>query len=62
MYAPFPDFYPHDVTQWSKENGLLLEAYSPLGSSKQVGESLAVPEVRETPAQSCISESSLVYS
>lgn len=32
-------------TQWSKENGLLLEAYSPLGSNTQVGKSLAVPEV-----------------
>jgi len=31
--------------QWSKENGLLLESYSPLGSDKQVGQSLSVPEV-----------------
>lgn len=35
------------LLQWSKENGLLLEAYSPLGSNKQVGETLSVPEVSD---------------
>ena len=35
-----------NVSQWSKENGLLLEAYSPLGSSDQVKETLSQPEVR----------------
>jgi diketogulonate reductase-like aldo/keto reductase len=51
-----------ELLKWSKENALLLEAYSPLGSSKQVGESLAVPEVKDlacklgmTPAQVIIS-------
>ncbi len=48
--------------QWSKENGLLLEAYSPLGSNKQVKETLALPQVQNiskelgiTPAQVIIS-------
>ncbi|KAJ7268076.1 NADP-dependent oxidoreductase domain-containing protein [Mycena rebaudengoi] len=50
------------VNQWSKENNLLLEAYSPLGSTSKVGDTLAVPEVKEiaaelgmTPAQVIIS-------
>ncbi|OJA16396.1 hypothetical protein AZE42_08838 [Rhizopogon vesiculosus] len=54
--------YQPAVNQWSKENGLLLEAYSPLGSDKQVGQSLSVPEVKDvasklgiTPAQVLIS-------
>ena len=49
-------------SQWSKDNGLLLEAYSPLGSNNQVKESLSVPEVQKiakelgiTPAQVIIS-------
>ncbi|KAG1771927.1 NADP-dependent oxidoreductase domain-containing protein [Suillus placidus] len=51
-----------ELLKWSKENGLLLEAYSPLGSNKQVGKSLSVPEVKDiacklgiTPAQVIIS-------
>lgn len=51
-----------ELLKWSKENGLLLEAYSPLGSDKQVGKSLSVPEVKDiacklgiTPAQVIIS-------
>jgi len=51
-----------DLLQWSKDNGLLLEAYSPLGSTQQVKKSLAVPEVKAiadelgiTPAQAIIS-------
>ncbi|CAL1701605.1 unnamed protein product [Somion occarium] len=51
-----------ELLKWSKENGLLLEAYSPLGSTKQVKEALSVPEVKEiakkldiTPAQALIS-------
>ncbi|KAJ7907686.1 NADP-dependent oxidoreductase domain-containing protein [Mycena leptocephala] len=50
------------VNQWSKENNLVLEAYSPLGSTGKVGDTLAVPEVKEiaqelgmTPAQAIIS-------
>ena len=31
--------------QWSKENGVLLEAYSPLGSAERVKESLNIPIV-----------------
>ena len=45
-----------------EENNLLLEAYSPLGSNKQVKETLQVPEVQAiakelgiTPAQAVIS-------
>ncbi|TDL19680.1 hypothetical protein BD410DRAFT_791805 [Rickenella mellea] len=51
-----------ELLKWSKENGLLLEAYSPLGSTQQVKESLNVPEVKQiakqlgiTPAQVLIS-------
>ncbi|KAH9948259.1 NADP-dependent oxidoreductase domain-containing protein [Amylocystis lapponica] len=51
-----------DLLKWSKENGLLLEAYSPLGSSKQVKETLSQPAVKAiaeklgiTPAQAIIS-------
>ncbi|KDQ07520.1 hypothetical protein BOTBODRAFT_192345 [Botryobasidium botryosum FD-172 SS1] len=51
-----------ELVKWSKENGILLEAYSPLGSNKQVGESLNIPEVKGiakqlgiTPAQVLIS-------
>lgn len=34
-------------SQWSDENNLVLEAYSPLGSTGKVGDTLAVPEVKE---------------
>ncbi|KAI0783504.1 NADP-dependent oxidoreductase domain-containing protein [Abortiporus biennis] len=51
-----------ELLQWSKENGLILEAYSPLGSTKQVKEALNVPIVLNishrlgiTPAQVLIS-------
>jgi len=51
-----------ELLKWSKENGLLLEAYSPLGSTNQVKQSLQVPEVQKiakeldiTPAQVLIS-------
>ncbi|KAJ7480548.1 NADP-dependent oxidoreductase domain-containing protein [Mycena latifolia] len=51
-----------ELLQWAKENDLLLEAYSPLGSTGRVGDTLAVPEVKEiaqelgmTPAQVVIS-------
>lgn len=51
-----------ELLAWSKENGLLLEAYSPLGSNKQVKETLSQPAVRKiadtlgiTPAQAVIS-------
>lgn len=51
-----------ELLKWCKEYGLLLEAYSPLGSSKQVKETLQLPEVQSiaqelniTPAQVIIS-------
>ncbi|CCL99530.1 uncharacterized protein FIBRA_01548 [Fibroporia radiculosa] len=51
-----------ELLEWSKEHGILLEAYSPLGSNTQVKDTLAIPEVREiarelgiTPAQVIIS-------
>lgn len=50
------------LLSWSKENNILLEAYSPLGSSSQVRKGLEVPEVKEvaeelgiTPAQVILS-------
>lgn len=36
------------VSQWAKENDILLEAYSPLGGSGQVKKSLDVPEARRS--------------
>ena len=33
--------------QWAKLHDVLLEAYSPLGSSKEVKETLELPIVRE---------------
>jgi len=51
-----------ELLKWSKENNILLEAYSPLGSAERVHDSLSVPEVQEistelgiTPAQVLIS-------
>ncbi|KAI1783566.1 NADP-dependent oxidoreductase domain-containing protein [Ganoderma leucocontextum] len=51
-----------ELLKWAKENGLLLEAYSPLGSNDLVKETFNVPEVKEiaralsiTPAQVIIS-------
>ncbi|KAF5367760.1 hypothetical protein D9758_009844 [Tetrapyrgos nigripes] len=50
------------LVEWSKQSGILLEAYSPLGSDKRVKESLNAPVVKEiseelgiTPAQVMIS-------
>ncbi|KAF8073571.1 NADP-dependent oxidoreductase domain-containing protein [Lyophyllum atratum] len=51
-----------ELVKWSKEKGILLEAYSPLGSTGRVRDSLAVPQVKKiaaelgiTPAQVLIS-------
>lgn len=41
-----PSIYLYAILQWSKENGILLEAYSPFGSQGKVKESLQIPEVR----------------
>ncbi|KAK7025563.1 hypothetical protein VNI00_015916 [Paramarasmius palmivorus] len=51
-----------ELVQWSMESGILLEAYSPLGSTGRVSDTLNVPVVKEvaselgiTPAQVIIS-------
>lgn len=51
-----------ELLKWSKEQGILLEAYSPLGGSRTVKKSLNLPLVRDiakklniTPAQVLIS-------
>ncbi|KAE9410002.1 Aldo/keto reductase [Gymnopus androsaceus JB14] len=45
-----------ELLEFSKKTGLLLEAYSPLGSTQRVKDSLNVPEVTQmTPAQVLIS-------
>ncbi|KAF7365614.1 Aldo-keto reductase [Mycena venus] len=51
-----------ELLQWAKEHDLLLQAYSPLGGNGKVGDTLAVPEIKEiakelgmTPAQVVIS-------
>lgn len=51
-----------ELLSFAKEKGLLLEAYSPLGSTQQVGKALALPAVKKvakklgiTPAQAIIS-------
>jgi diketogulonate reductase-like aldo/keto reductase len=51
-----------ELLEFSKKTGILLEAYSPLGSTQRVKDSLNVPEIKEaakelgmTPAQVLIS-------
>ncbi|KAF8964257.1 NADP-dependent oxidoreductase domain-containing protein [Flammula alnicola] len=51
-----------DLLKWSKENGIILEAYSPFGSQNKVKETLELPEVKTiaeelgiTPAQVMVS-------
>ncbi|KIM43053.1 hypothetical protein M413DRAFT_394824 [Hebeloma cylindrosporum] len=51
-----------ELLNWCKDNGILLEAYSPLGGADRVRETLAIPEVQDiakelgiTPAQVYIS-------
>ncbi|KAJ7726488.1 NADP-dependent oxidoreductase domain-containing protein [Mycena metata] len=51
-----------DLIKWAKEHDLLLEAYSPLGGTGKVGDTLNVPEIKEiadelgmTPAQVVVS-------
>jgi len=36
-----------ELLKWSKEQGILLEAYSPLGGSRTVNKSLKLPIVRD---------------
>ena len=40
FYNPQPE-----LLQWSNENGILLEAYSPLGSARQVKDMLSLPVI-----------------
>ncbi|KAF9265169.1 hypothetical protein L218DRAFT_997679 [Marasmius fiardii PR-910] len=51
-----------ELLKWSKRNGILLEAYSPLGSSKRVKESLKVPEVKEIAAQTGLTPAQVIIS
>jgi diketogulonate reductase-like aldo/keto reductase len=51
-----------DLLKWAKEEGVILEAYSPFGSDSYVKKSLNIPEIKEaaeelgiTPAQVLIS-------
>ena len=37
-----------ELLKWSKEQGILLEAYSPLGGSRTVSKTLKLPIVRDT--------------
>jgi diketogulonate reductase-like aldo/keto reductase len=50
------------LLSWAKEKGILLEAYSPLGSNNQVKETLNVPEVKEVAAELGISAAQVVIS
>lgn len=47
---------------WAKKNDILLEAYSPLGSSSQVRKGLEVPEVKEVAAELGIAPAQVVLS
>ncbi|KAF9014488.1 hypothetical protein BDZ89DRAFT_1094719 [Hymenopellis radicata] len=51
-----------ELLEWSKENNLLLEAYSPLGSDGRVGASLSVPEVKEIAAELGITPAQVIIS
>ncbi|KAL0064268.1 hypothetical protein AAF712_008853 [Marasmius tenuissimus] len=55
-------FPQSDMLEWSKKTGILIQAYSPLGSTGRVSESLNVPIVKQianeldiTPAQVIVS-------
>lgn len=51
-----------ELVSWSKKNNILLEAYSPLGSSSQVRKGLQVPEVQEVAAELGITPAQVVLS
>jgi len=51
-----------ELVKWAKEHDILLEAYSPLGSTSQVGRSLAVPEVKEIAKELDISPAQVLIS
>ncbi|KAJ7583505.1 NADP-dependent oxidoreductase domain-containing protein [Mycena floridula] len=56
-------FFPQtEMISWAKDNDIVIEAYSPLGSDRRVKDTLNIPEVKEiaadlgiTPAQVIIS-------
>ncbi|KAI3621341.1 aldo-keto reductase [Moniliophthora roreri] len=51
-----------ELLEWSKKSGILLEAYSPLGSSKRVSDSLNVPVVKEIAAELGITPAQVIIS
>ncbi|KAI0917638.1 hypothetical protein AcW1_007203 [Taiwanofungus camphoratus] len=51
-----------ELLKWSKAHGLLLEAYSPLGSAKQVQATLRAPAVQAAAAQLGITPAQAVVS
>jgi diketogulonate reductase-like aldo/keto reductase len=51
-----------ELLEWSKENGLLLQAYSPLGSNQQVGRTLSQPDVKAIAAELGITPAQVVIS
>ncbi|KAF8308930.1 Aldo/keto reductase [Clavulina sp. PMI_390] len=50
------------LVSWAHENDILLEAYSPLGSSTQVKKGLEVPEIKEVAAELGITPAQVVIS
>ncbi|KAK1232181.1 hypothetical protein PQX77_004693 [Marasmius sp. AFHP31] len=51
-----------ELVQWSKDNGIVVEAYSPLGSDKRVKDSLNVPEVKEIASQTGLTPAQVLIS
>ena len=51
-----------ELLAWAREHGLLLEAYSPLGSNDQVKKTLGVPEVQEIAAELGITPAQVIIS
>ncbi|EGN97870.1 hypothetical protein SERLA73DRAFT_55975 [Serpula lacrymans var. lacrymans S7.3] len=51
-----------ELLKWSKENNLLLESYSPLGSNKQVGNTLSIPEVKDIACELGITAAQVIIS
>ncbi|EEB91625.1 hypothetical protein MPER_09989 [Moniliophthora perniciosa FA553] len=51
-----------DLVEWSKKSGILLEAYSPLGSTRRVSDTLNVPVVKEIAAELGITPAQVVIS
>ncbi|KAK2465273.1 hypothetical protein APHAL10511_002627 [Amanita phalloides] len=51
-----------ELIKWSKENDILLEAYSPFGSVQRVRETLSVPEVKDIAAELGITPAQVIVS